>query len=78
MLPLDHGEELECQRERGIAADTHAVPLIERELPSATYLERFHRSVSVRGSNCLPRSCAWAGIEELSDLPGSGTLTGFR
>ena len=28
---------------------------IERELPSATYLERFHPSVSVRGSNCLQK-----------------------
>ena len=27
-------------------ADTHAVSLIEGELPSATYLERFHPSVS--------------------------------
>ena len=49
------GEELECQRERGNAADTHAVSLIERELPLATYLERFHLSVSVRGSNCLQK-----------------------
>ena len=40
------GEELEFQRERGNAADTHAVSLIEGELPSATYLERFHPSVS--------------------------------
>ena len=69
------------QRERGNAADTHA---IERELPLATYLERFHPSVSVRGYNCLqkfaiPRSRAWAGREELSDLPGSETpSTGFR
>ena len=47
------GEELECQRERGNAADTHAVSLIERELPSATYLEIFHPSASVHGSNCL-------------------------
>ena len=43
------------QRERGNAADTHAVSLVERELPSATYLERFHPSVSVRGSNCLQK-----------------------
>ena len=61
------------QREQGNAADTHAISLIERELPSATYIksERFHPSVSVRSS--LPRSRAWAGTEELSDLPGSGT-----
>ena len=43
------------QRQRGNAADTHAVSLVERELPSATYLERFHPSVSVRGSNCLQK-----------------------
>ena len=43
------------QRERGNAADTHAVSLIERELPSATYLKRFHPSVSVRGSYCLQK-----------------------
>ena len=43
------------QRERGNAADTHAISLVERELPSATYLERFHPSVSVRGSNCLQK-----------------------
>ena len=40
---------------RGNAADTHAVSLIERELPLATSLERFHPSVSVRGSNCLQK-----------------------
>ena len=44
------GEKLEPEGMH--AADTHAVSLIERELPSATYLERFHQSVSVRGSNC--------------------------
>ena len=43
------------QRERGNAADTHAVSLVERELPSATYLKTFHPSVSVRGSNCLQK-----------------------
>ena len=43
------------QRERGNAADTHAISLVERELPSATYLKRFHPSVSVRGSNCLQK-----------------------
>ena len=43
------------QHERGNAADTHAVSLIERELPSATYLKRFHPSVSIRGSNCLQK-----------------------
>ena len=43
------------QRQRGNAADTHAVSLVERELPSATYLERFHPSASVRGSNCLQK-----------------------
>ena len=63
------------QRERGNAADTHAVSLTEREQPSATYLERFHPSVLVRGSNCLQKFASaiarWAGIEELSDLPGS-------
>ena len=64
------------QRERGNAADTHAVSLIERELSSATYLERFHLS------NCLQKFASaiacWAGIEELSDLPGSRTpSTGF-
>ena len=66
------------QRQRGNAADTHAVSLVERELPSATYPERFHPSVSVRGSNCLQKftsAIARLGwyIEELSDLPGSGT-----
>ena len=43
------------QRQRGNAADTHAISLVERELPSATYLKRFHPSVSVRGSNCLQK-----------------------
>ena len=47
------GEELECQRERGNVADTHA---LERELPLVTYLERFYLSVSVLGYNCLRSS----------------------
>ena len=37
------GEKLECQLERWNAADTHAVSLIERELPSATYSKDFTR-----------------------------------
>ena len=66
------------QHERGNAADTHAVSLIERELPSATYLERFHPSVSVCGSNCLQNFASAIVREELGDIPGSGTpLTGF-
>ena len=65
------------QRERGNAADTHAVSLIERELPLATYLERFTRlsrsAVPTAFRSSLPQSRAWAGIEELSDLQRSGT-----
>ena len=70
------------QLERGNVADTHAVSLIERELPSATYLKRFHPSVSVRGSYCLQKfasAIACLGwYRTASDLPGSGTpSTGF-
>ena len=50
MLRHWRGAGASDQRERGNAADTHAVSLIERELPLATYLERFHPSVLVRGS----------------------------
>ena len=52
MSPCAIGEELECQHERGNAVDSHAVSLIERELPFATYLERFYPSVLIRSSNC--------------------------
>ena len=47
-----------------------------RELPSATYFQRFHLSASVHGSNCLQKfssgfTClGWN--RKLNDLPGSG------
>ena len=43
------------QRERGNAVDTNVVSRTERDLPSATYHERYHSSVWVRGSNCLQK-----------------------
>ena len=49
------GAGVSDQCKRGNAADTHAVLLIERVLPSATYLQRVHLSVSVSGSNCLQK-----------------------
>ena len=55
MLRHSGGAGASGQHERGNAAETHAVSVLERELPSATYLERFHPSLSVRSSNCLQK-----------------------
>ena len=54
------------------ARDTHAVSLIERELPLATYVERFPLGPQLQ----LPSQVRFRDRvlgEALSDLPGSET-----
>ena len=52
-IPYHHWRGAGVSARARNVADTHAV---ERELPLATYLERFHLSVSVLGYNCLRSS----------------------
>ena len=52
VAPLERSWSLRSAPARECSRHPCRITGIQRELPSATYLERFHPSVSVRGSNC--------------------------